>query len=176
VLKATSTTTAELLGQAREGDAGALTALYAELRRPIYLLAYAVLRSHALAEDAVQEAFVKVMEKAQSYRPTGSARAWVMRIAHNAAIDMLRRERRDAPLADEHAREDGDLGEAEERADFLAATRSLSDLDKAIVVMRVFADMPHAEVAASVGMTEVATRVRYHRILKRLRAFYEIRG
>jgi RNA polymerase sigma-70 factor (ECF subfamily) len=168
-----SAATSKLLGQARDGDAQAVARLYQDLRKPIYVLAYSILRSHALAEDVVQESFVKVMSRAAAYQPTGSAKAWVMRIARNTAIDMLRSEGRGLPLEDDHASDDDALAEAEAQVDFLAATRPLGELDRSIVVLRAVAGMTHAEVAKAVGMSAVAVRVRYHRILKRLKAFYE---
>jgi RNA polymerase sigma-70 factor (ECF subfamily) len=168
-----SAATSKLLGQIRDGDTQAVAQLYQDLQKPIYILAYSILRSHALAEDAVQESFVKVMSRASAYQPIGSARAWVMRIARNTAIDMLRSEGRALPLEGDHAQEDGALAEAEPQMDFLAATRPLSELDRSIVVLRVAAGMTHAEVAKAVGMSAVAVRARYRRILKRLKAFYE---
>jgi RNA polymerase sigma-70 factor (ECF subfamily) len=175
-LMTASATTARLLSRIGEGDTDAVAGLYRDMRMPIYLLAASILGSHALAEEVVQETFLKVVAKASSYRPAGSARAWVMRIAQNTAIDMLRHERRSAPLQDTHAREDEGLEEADTRADFLAATEGFSNLDKGIVVLRVFAGMSHAEIADAVGVTASVSRTRYHRALKRLRAFYEQRS
>src|SRR5713226_7477370 len=61
-------------------------------------VAFQVVRDRATAEDVAQEAFLKAWRAAPTYDPRrGSARAWLLSISRNAAIDLLR-VRRAAPL------------------------------------------------------------------------------
>jgi RNA polymerase sigma-70 factor (ECF subfamily) len=166
--------TAELIRLAGRGDRDALSELYIDLQQPIYLLAYSILKSHAAAEDATQDTFVKVMKAAASYQPGGNARAWILRIAHNTVIDTLRKESRTSPLSDEIADAYDELGEKDAELDFLKAMQILNDREKRIVVYRVFAGLTHTEIAGIIGISAGAVRVRYRRILKRLERFYRL--
>ncbi|MCL2151062.1 MAG: sigma-70 family RNA polymerase sigma factor [Coriobacteriia bacterium] len=168
--------TAAKIKLAGQGDQQALSELFDEYQLPIYLQAFALLHSHALAEDAVQDCFVKLMDAAARYQPTGSARAWLMRIAHNAAVDILRREGRGTALFDEITHVDKGYAELEGELEFLRVTAQLRDLDRTIIICRVFADMPHSEVAQVVGLSAGAVRVRYRRIIAQLKEFYEKEG
>ena len=158
------------------GDSEALAGIFEELRQSIYLLAYSLLHNHQQAEDVVQETFVKLMDSAASYQPGGSAAAWVLRIAQHTAIDLMRRESRLQPLVDEIPYSDTALDETDAGIDFLKATKGLNLRDRSIVIYKVFSGLSHAEIGAAVGMSEGAVRVRYHRIMQRLQAFYRQRG
>ena len=76
------------------GDLDALERLYRELRVAVFAVAIAVVRDHALAEDVLQDTFVRVCEKAQLLPARAhDPRAWVLAIARNLAVDALRRRR-----------------------------------------------------------------------------------
>ncbi len=77
------------------GDERALEAIYDRYAQRIYSLAMSVLKDDGLAEDAVQEAFSNIWQKAASYRPEMSAPGtWIMSVAHHKIIDFYRSRRR----------------------------------------------------------------------------------
>ncbi len=77
-----------------EGDL-ALAELYDRYGRVAYGLAYRVLQDSALAEDAVQEAFLTVWRTAGTYvRERGRPNAWILTLVHRRAVDLVRREQR----------------------------------------------------------------------------------
>jgi RNA polymerase sigma factor (sigma-70 family) len=91
----------ELLEAIASGDHDALGALYDRFGRVAYGLAFRVLRDQALAEDAVQEAFLAVWRSAEGYRrERAKAATWVLTLVHRRAVDLVRREdrRRGDPL------------------------------------------------------------------------------
>lgn len=72
-------------------DEGALATLYDRHSRLTFSVAMRILRSHADAEEVLQETFVRVWSRAHTYESTlGSPAAWLSRIARNCAIDRLR--------------------------------------------------------------------------------------
>ena len=76
------------------GDERALEAMYDRYAQRIYSLAVSVLKDESLAEDAVQEVFSNIWQKAGSYRPEMSAPGtWIMSVAHHKVIDMYRSRR-----------------------------------------------------------------------------------
>lgn len=82
-------------------DDGALEELYSRFGRIAYGLALRVLRDPALAEDAVQDAFLTVWRTAARFVPErAKARTWLLTLVHRRAVDVVRREqpRRTEPL------------------------------------------------------------------------------
>lgn len=78
----------------RAGDASALEELFERDGGPAFRLAYRVLRDASGAEDAVQEAFAQLWERAPSLNPSGSLRSLFMTMVHRRALDQLRTRRR----------------------------------------------------------------------------------
>jgi RNA polymerase sigma-70 factor, ECF subfamily len=80
---------------AREGDPGALRALYDGHRQRVLSLAYRYLRNRADAEDVLQETFIKAYHSLSRYNPDKGLNfsCWLNKICINASIDALRRNR-----------------------------------------------------------------------------------
>ncbi len=75
------------------GDDAAVRALYARFGKPIYSLGMRLLGTREAAEELTQDVFVTAWRKAARFDPLrGRLSTWVMTIAHNMAIDRLRRE------------------------------------------------------------------------------------
>jgi RNA polymerase sigma-70 factor (ECF subfamily) len=72
------------------GDMDALEWLYRELRVPVFAVALAITADRGLAEDVLQETFLRVYTRARTYRPGSTPRAWMVEIARNLALDTVR--------------------------------------------------------------------------------------
>lgn len=102
----------------RAGDASALEELFERDGGQAFRLAYRVLRDGAAAEDAVQEAFAQLWERAPGLSAAGNIRSLLMTIVHRRAIDQARsRQRHVRPLveADELLRIDEEATELLDR-------------------------------------------------------------
>lgn len=82
---------AELLSASARGDARAFQALVSRHFTPVYRMAWRMMGQQADAEDIAQEAFVKLWQKPQQVKEPRALKAWLMRVASNAAIDRIRR-------------------------------------------------------------------------------------
>ena len=81
-----------LMRRVADGDRRAFEALYARTGGKLYASVRRILRNEAAAEDAVQEAYVRVWRRAADFDPSvASPIAWMTTIARHAAIDALRR-------------------------------------------------------------------------------------
>jgi RNA polymerase sigma factor (sigma-70 family) len=92
-----------LVSLVASSDEQALAELYDRFGRVAYGLALRILRDEALAQDAVQEAFLGVWRSADRYLPErAKASTWILTLVHRRAVDLVRREdrRRGEPLAD----------------------------------------------------------------------------
>lgn len=82
----------DLLTRVARGDSEAFAGLYDALGSSVYGIARRVVRDPERAEDVAQEVFLEVWRKAPSYDAgRGSAKTWVLTIAHRRAVDAVRR-------------------------------------------------------------------------------------
>jgi len=93
-------TEAALLAAARGGDEGAFERLVDPYRRELHAHCYRMLGSLHDAEDALQDALLRIWRGLDSFGERSSLRAWLYRIATNASLDILaRRKKRVLPVA-----------------------------------------------------------------------------
>ncbi len=123
------------------------------------------------ADDCFQETFIAALRAYPRLRPGSNLRAWVLTIAHNKAIDAHRaRGRRAVPVADTEAIEQRVASGAGVRDDGLwQAVGALPERQRAAVVLRFVADLPHSEIATAIGCSEDAARRSLHEGLTKLR-------
>ncbi|MFQ5701799.1 MAG: RNA polymerase sigma factor [Acidobacteriota bacterium] len=89
-----SRTPQELMQLIQRGDEDAFRELMRRFKQPITMFVLRMLNDPSKAVEVAQEAFVNIFTHAQSYRPTASFSGWIYRIAHNLAINEIRRTRR----------------------------------------------------------------------------------
>ena len=79
------------------GDRDAFARLYDATRRRAWAICLRLLRDPAQAEDAMQDAYVKIWHQATSYRPaSGAPESWLAAVVRNTCLDRLRARRREA--------------------------------------------------------------------------------
>ncbi len=97
---------AALLRDVAEGNVSAMESLYQQVSLPLFRILVRMLKTEAIAEEALQETFVKIWENAHRFKSDRAApMAWMGRIARNQAIDTLRYQkvRPDHDLHDDNA-------------------------------------------------------------------------
>ncbi len=153
-----------------DGDHDALKVIHKYMNRQIYAVAYAVLRDFSLSDDVVQETYIKIMEKAFSYRKGTNARAWVLSIARNIAIDYYRKRRFEC---DTDGIDDTDTRFDESTVlssmEVKKALDSLSDEERQIITLKIYAGLKHKEIAELLGITTDACKKKYQRAADKLR-------
>ena len=133
-----------------------------------------------LAEDVVQEAFLRAWRACSSFDPAGGPLAnWLLVITANTAIDMVKARVRRPPLAagsaDENAPAAGlsDIDLLILRSQLREALSSIGAHHRDAVVETVLRDRPYADVAAELGVTPGTLRTRVYYGLRRLRCILE---
>jgi RNA polymerase sigma-70 factor (ECF subfamily) len=170
----------------REGDLGRLGDLFQRHQHRLFGFFSRLTGNSAASEDLVQEVFVRMLKYRHTYRSEGSFVAWMFTLARNAAADRRSREREDR-IADLGPRE----GEASDPLEALPADqpaaidtllkseaerrlrRALSKLPlekRELLLLARFRYLPYQEIAAQLGTTVGAVKVRVHRAVKDLRA------
>jgi RNA polymerase sigma factor (sigma-70 family) len=118
------------------------------------------------AEDCFQETFLAALRAYPRLRPDSNIRAWLLTIAHRKGIDHIRRAARETAL-DGHELQS--IDEERPDRDVWGAVALLPPRQRAAVLLRYAADLPHREIAAAIGCSEEAARRSLHEGLKRLR-------
>lgn len=88
----------ELIARLKRKDEDALRELYDLYKQKVFSVGYSILRDAHLAEEALQDAFVKVYNKIGSYDASKNFEAWLNRIAVNAALDLWRKFRKNKDM------------------------------------------------------------------------------
>jgi len=100
----------QLVQDALGGSQRAYRELVHRFERPVFNLVARMVRDRTLAEDLTQDAFVKAFSRLDSYQPAqGKFSNWLFKIAHNTAIDHLRRSELDVVPLDSTGPESADL-------------------------------------------------------------------
>jgi RNA polymerase sigma-70 factor (ECF subfamily) len=157
-------------------DESALAELYDRFGRVAYGLAYKVLQDAALAEDAVQEAFVQVWRGAGAYQPArGKASTWLLTFVHRRAVDLVRREekRRIVPADPGPQRPESGADEAAEvrsrREIVQEALRQLPAEQREAIELAYYGGMTQSELAAHLEQPLGTIKSRMFTGLQRLR-------
>lgn len=159
-------------------DPSAVRALYREYGRLVYATAHRVLGRHDLAEDVVQQTFLRAWEAADRIDVTRDPAPWLATIAKRAAIDIWRREarRQASSLADVAANHPAllslppDLESMEAVWQVRRAIDTLSSDEAAIVRLQHLDGMTHIQIAKRLGIPVGTVKSRSRRAHRRLAA------
>lgn len=166
----------ELLRACSNGDEQALGSLYDRYGKVAYGVALRVLRDPALAEDAVQEAFLGVWRQAATYdRARGTTSTWILTLVHRRAVDLVRRQHRFNALpvelkaaTPEHAVESAD-GKVVLRNEVQAALRTLSSAEREVLDLAYWGGLTQSEIATALGIPSGTVKSRTFNALAKLR-------
>jgi RNA polymerase sigma-70 factor (ECF subfamily) len=134
-----------------------------------------ITRNPAMAEDAVQEALLTAWNKRDQFQRTAKLETWIHRIAVNAALQMLRKQRpalhepieTDLPDASDSPEQ---AGYGTELDDYLAhSMQKLSDIERVCFVLKHLEEWRHAEIGQELGMTIGNVKQAVFRAVKKLR-------
>ncbi len=178
---------AELVARARLGDQEAFEQLVRETYAATYTLAYRLTGDEEDARDVVQESYLRAYRGLKRFRGDAQFTTWLYRITANCAATYLgkRSRQRTESLPDDLQVADTDPErDPAARADAtLLRDRledALGDLPpklRSVVLLRDVYDMPHEAIAAELGISESAAKVRLHRARRKLReAVFPVRG
>lgn len=169
-----------LMEEVRAGNLAAFQLLYARHSRSVFTFLLRSLGDCQIAEDLLQETFLRVFAYRDDYRPTAAFRTWLFTIARNLLIDQFRQRRGRPELeSDETLEAVGASGasplqhaEARELDERLqAAVLRLPPSQREVLLLSRFAGLDHEEIARITETSPAAVRVNLHRALRRLREF-----
>jgi RNA polymerase sigma-70 factor (ECF subfamily) len=162
-------------------DSGGLEARLVSFAPRVYGLLLRIVAKREVAEDLMQETMLRAFRALPSYRPEGKFEAWIFRIAVNLARDWIRHrplepvvgldDCQETPVgkADRSAAPpEAALGARERAARVEAAVARLSAVDREVILLRYYADMPFKEIAQTTREPLGTVLARAHRALAKL--------
>lgn len=162
----------ELIGAARQGDRNAFGELVKIYYQGTINVVYRMCGDQSLAQEAAQEAFIRAWQQIDRYQPRFAFRSWVYRIALNAAIDQLRKDR---PVEDiekislKDGRENPEaVVEKDEKVERVrGAVLNLPEAARAVLILREYEELSYTDIAAALNIPvgTVMSRLNYARSL-----------
>ena len=162
----------EVIARFRAGDEDAIRTLYRSHRGAIFTVARSVTGDRELANDVVQQTFVKAWQASDRFRADGAVAPWLYAIARRTAVDAVRHERRPTIGGHDPEVDRGVPGPSFEQTWIVHEVReaidSLPACEQDIVRLSHLAGVPHTEIARRLGLpvgTVKSRSVRAHRRL-----------
>lgn len=165
-----------LVERCRQGDMRAFQRLFERHARGAYAVCVRLLGDTALAEDALQEAFLKAHRRLEQFDGRAAFATWMHRIAVNTAIEFLRRRRPEemiepvsTEIEDDFADPQTAVGQAELAAGIGAALEQLTALERSVFVLRHLEQRSLSEIAQTLSSNVNACKQAIFRAVRKLR-------
>ena len=190
VVPFTTTSDPELVASAARGLDGSFEELVNRYQRPISAFVYRMVGDYDAALDLTQEIFIKVYASLARYRPEFKFSTWIYKIAHNAAIDHLRRtssrerslsvgteaDNYDLPLESEGLTPEQQSEREERRGEIENVVRSLPTAYRELIVLRHSQDLTYEEIVEVTGLPLGTVKNRLFRAREMMRQQFINRG
>jgi len=170
---------APLVELARNGDRAAFEHLVRATSADCYALALRLVGNEHDARDVLQDSYLRAFRSLRKFRGDSAFGTWLHRITVNCSATFVAKRQKSS-----HVELDDDLevletsterdpetaaGTAHDRRRLVEALTDLPDQMRMVVVLRDVYDLPHADIARELGISQTAAKVRLHRARRRLR-------
>ena len=160
-----------LISRARGGDREAFGALVEQYRDNVYRLAYRMCGNAYDADEAAQEAFVAAWRALSNFRGDAKFSTWLYRLTTNAAIDVMRREKRHQTVGDGEmvdVADDADspqetVERTEQQEAVQKALSTLSEEYREVLLLRYMEELDYAEIAEVLQLPSGTVKSRINR-------------
>ncbi|MBW7924173.1 MAG: RNA polymerase sigma factor [Burkholderiaceae bacterium] len=179
-----NTDDAGLAARARNGDSKAFTELVSRHQDRVFRFVFRMIGSREEAMDITQDSFVKAWQAMPRWRPDAQFGTWLLQIARNAALDVLRRGKvvafepldADLPVADPAPTPEERVEARSRVASLDAALRMLAPEHREVLLLREVEDLSYAEIAQALGVAEGTVKSRIARARAALLAVFAPAG
>ena len=162
-----------LIDRCKKGDRRAQAEIYKLYAKPLYNVAFRVLNSRVEAEDVLQESFVKVFQKMDTYRGEATFGAWMKRIVVNASLNKVKKKKvafvevKDEIISEEEYEEEEPFTIEQVRE----AVRQLPDGFRVVFSLYMFEDRSHKDIAEELGITTSTSKSQLNRAKKKIQQY-----
>jgi RNA polymerase sigma-70 factor (ECF subfamily) len=180
----------DLVATAVSGIEGSFEELVRRYQRPISAYVYRMVGNYESALDLTQEIFIKVYSSLQRYRSEFKFSTWIYKIAHNAAIDHLRRtatreqslvmgpenDQFDLPLESKRPSPEQESERKERRGEIESVVRALPSNYRELIILRHSQDLSYEEIVEVTGLQLGTVKNRLFRAREMMRQQFVDKG
>lgn len=162
----------------RAGDKEGLREIYEAYVGLIYTVIYELARQREDAQDLTSDFFIRLWEKADSYRPGGQHKGWMVTIARNMTMDHLRKRKREQQVEDMDKAAEAGRGFTEELVGELAMEEAMARLkpsQRQVLDLKIMGEMTFREIADALGKPLGTVSWLYRQGIRQLRRDYTVR-
>ena len=170
----------DLIRRGREGDIQALEAIYKHFNRPLFNLVYRYTYNSEIAEDLLQDIFLKVFSHLHDIRNEETFVGWIYRIAVNTCYSYLRRKKsqlqRTMPLDDVEGKIEGETyksGDEIMKKSLDDAIQNLPDKMKSIFLLHDVQGFKHKEISRMLGCSMGTSKSQLFKARMKIREYLE---
>ncbi|MBR7110946.1 MAG: RNA polymerase sigma factor [Clostridia bacterium] len=154
------------------GDENAFEYIYNYAKNAVFYCAYSILKDRGLAEDIMQNTFMKVRQYAYSYQKGTKPLAWITTIARNLSINEHNKRKREVYTDfTDYSMRSASYTMSDDKLVLDSAFKCLKEKDRQIVIMHVLGGLKHRELAEIFGMPLGTVLFKYNSALKKLRKY-----
>lgn len=148
--------------------------LYIKLKKPIFILSLSLVNDYHMAEDMMQETFIKVINNNEKFSKGSNAKAWIYTIARNTSLNYLKT-RKNEVLKEEIITQDNknSCEEVLSSMEFLRMIEPLNLEEKQIVALRLSCNLGYFQISKILNISVVNLRKKYSRAIKKLKNISE---
>lgn len=155
--------------------------LFKRMHKPVFALAFSILGDKSLAEDVVQETFIRIKTKSNLYKEGTNGAAWIFQIARNLSLNLIKKRKFEVTLENNKSLEElfikhSPWGDKSKEFDislekFLLkeAFTKLDENERQIIILYAVSGLKHKEIAKLLGISQSTERWYYIRALGKLR-------
>lgn len=155
-----------------QGDISALADVYRIMRKAVFSVCYTMMRDYSLAEDMMQDTFLRINKYIRHYNEQEKAKAWILKIAKNVCLNELKKRKREVfseYSMDRYNKETTDIKTYDESGIISAVNKHLNENESKIVLMHTIGDISLKDIAELLQKPKGTVRWQYNNALNKLR-------
>lgn len=160
----------------QNGDSNSLGIVYDLTSKGVFSFVLTILRDYQLAEDVMQQTYIKIYENIKSYKRSTNARNWILTIAKNSALTMIKKRQREISVDFSQDRSADGIYCLDKDFDtplISLANRILTEDELKIVLLFAIGEYKHREIAEMLNLPLGTVTWKYNNALKKIRGAVE---
>ena len=170
----------QIIGRIQKGDTYLYGTVIQQFEQKIYITVYRLVKNRTVAEDLVQEIFIKAFYSLSKYKQTGTFQAWLYRLVMNYCFDYLRKTKQSFVL-DESESVDHQYPEKvlllyERNRELEQLLKQLEETEYMVLLLRYVNELSYDEISEVLQISGTDVRNKLHRSKQKLRKLTNQQG
>lgn len=158
------------------GDQLGLQNIYENYHHAVFAVALSILKDYQESEDAVQEIFIKIWNKAETYRFGSNPKTWIMRITRNHCLDIFKKRKHEIPEEDNNSIFESCNNHIDDsvlmKVDIERALSLLSDIERQIFILHAVGQISYLSISHILSIPLATVAWKYSQSVKKLKLYF----